>query len=78
MRVITETYHEVRHLERKMARCPGCGKRMRRQRTFTNTFSPFNRDPKTGLPRTYEQVMEHLQELGADWKGKPEWCPECQ
>jgi hypothetical protein len=58
--------------------CPGCGKKVRRQRTFTMTQNPFNKDPETGLPRTFQQIWAALGVECAEWESQPETCTTCQ
>jgi hypothetical protein len=58
--------------------CPGCGKKVRRQRTFTNTINPWNRDPATGLPRTRQEIREKLREDAAAWELEPVTCAACE
>lgn len=78
MSTYTIRFEEVRHKAVKNLPCPGCGKKVRRQRTFTNTISPYNKDPDTGLPRTRAQIHAHLRELAAEWQARPEAHWDCQ
>lgn len=49
-------------------KCPVCGKRVTRSRTFEMTVNPFNRNPDTGLPRTWDEVSERLHAEADAWK----------
>lgn len=64
----TVTYEPVTHTERRIGNCPECGKRRERRCTFEMTVNPFNKDPETGLPRTYRQVVVALNEKGEKWQ----------
>ena len=64
---ITYQYREVSYQRRQSGRCPVCGARRTRARTFTATVNPFNRDPETGLPRTPGQVYDTLKVKAAEW-----------
>jgi uncharacterized C2H2 Zn-finger protein len=77
---VTETvrFEEVKHHATKNLPCPRCGKKVRRQRTFTNTINPWNRDPATGLPRTRQEIREKLREEGAAWELEPVPCSRCE
>lgn len=44
-----------------------CGKRRKRAETLTETTSPFNKDPDTGLPKTAQQVRESLAVKAEAW-----------
>ncbi len=75
MSTYTVRYEQVGH---KNLPCPGCGKKIRRQRTFTGTISPYNKDPETGLPRTRQQIHEHLHKVAGAWQAKPEMHTDCE
>jgi hypothetical protein len=63
----TYTFREIAHTERRRVPCAGgCGKKLNRQRTFTNTVSPFNRHPD-GTPRTPSEIYAHVKAEGAAW-----------
>ncbi len=73
------TYHfqVIGRQAKKNLPCPGCGTKVRRQTTLTNTLSPFNKDPQTGKVRTLEQIREHLRDLAALWEQEPVRCTPC-
>ena len=60
------TYREFSTQEIRTGKCL-CGKRVRRSRTFTQTVSPFNKDPETGDPKTLSQVIESLRAEASAW-----------
>lgn len=64
---VTVNYEEVAQPVRRAGRCPVCQRKVTRSCTFTNTISPFNKNPETGLPRTRAEVQAHLTELARDW-----------
>jgi hypothetical protein len=77
---VTETvrFEEVKHQATKNLPCPGCGKKVRRQRTFANTINPWNQDPATGLPRTRQEIRGKLREDAAAWELEPVTCAVCE
>lgn len=70
-------FEEVTHRAVKSMPCPGCGKNVRRARTFMNTLNPFNVDPTSGEPRTYSQIVDKLQAEAGAWQREPERCTAC-
>ena len=62
----TVTYRELSAWAQKSGRC-ACGKRRTRSQTFTQTVSPFNRDPETDAPRTIRQVQAALNVERDQW-----------
>lgn len=72
----TYRFEEVKHPEQRRFTCSDCGKRCTRSCTFTNTINPLNVDPTTGLPRTYEQIVEKLRAEGTQWQ--PTQCASCE
>jgi hypothetical protein len=50
--------------------CVHCGRRFRRQRTFTNTINPYNRNPD-GSIRTRREVEENVARLAGEWDPEP-------
>lgn len=61
------TYTPVRVPAKRSGKCPACGRRVTRSRTFESTVSPFNRDPETGYPRTYQQVRGVVAAAAVAW-----------
>jgi hypothetical protein len=76
--VITETirFERVPLTAAKTVRCTGCGKRLRRQRTFEMTLNPWNRNA-AGRPRTRQEILAALSAQAAEWKQQPETCMTC-
>lgn len=66
----TVRYEEVKARATRKGRCPTCGKRSVRTCTFTNTVNPFNTNPD-GLPKTYAEVVRHVEQMAADWAPTP-------
>lgn len=72
----TIRYQEFRHLAVKNLPCPGCGKKVRRQTTFTMTQSPFNKNPD-GTVRTGQEIRAALLEQAKVWQARPVQCTPC-
>ena len=60
----------------KSVPCTGCGKKVRRQRTFEQTRNPFNKNAD-GFPKSYGDIYRELNEEGDAWKAEPETHPKC-
>lgn len=52
--------------ERK-GKCPACGKRVLRSRTFEQTVNPFNRNAN-GVPKTWEEVFADVRAQADAWQ----------
>lgn len=61
----------------KSGDCTVCGKKARRSRKFTNTVSPFNRNPD-GTVRTTDEVRQHVRELVREWESEPVMHAGCE
>lgn len=78
---ITTTYKfdKVTWTGSQYGSCQGCGKKaVRRQRTFAQTVSPFNRNPETGRPKTYGQIQKEVMAQAREWGAQAPWCTECE
>lgn len=62
---VVEQYHE------KNLPCPGCGKRVKRRRTFEATINPWNVNAD-GHPKTRHEIHDDLREQALAWKQQPE------
>lgn len=62
----TVRFEEFRHKEVRSGNCPTCGGRVRRNTTFTETQSPFNRNAY-GVPKSVAEIEASLREKGAMW-----------
>lgn len=71
------TYEQLQTTALKSLPCPGCGRKVRRQRTFTETLNPFNRNA-AGQPRTHHEVYESLRIQVAAWRAEPVICSRCE
>jgi len=71
----TVRFEVVSEHARKSTKCTGCGKRLQRQRTFTQTLSPFNK--YQGQLKTRERIEEELIKAALDWEQEPETCRDC-
>jgi hypothetical protein len=60
-------YTPVTHKATKRGPCPECGKTNTRTRTFEATVNPLNKDPETGEPRTYAEVLDTLKAKEPGW-----------
>lgn len=76
MRTVTTTYEPVRYTVHRSITCENCNKIRKRQRTFQQTISPFNKDTRTGWPKTYQQVLESVRADAEAWR--PTLCGTCE
>lgn len=72
----TYRFREIPHQVTKSVPCAVCGKRVRRQRTFSQTLNPFNKRPD-GQLKTTKDIMRELVTEGEAWQGEPETHPKC-
>lgn len=77
-RWITETtrYERISAMRIRNLPCPVCGKKYRRQRTFTQTVNPWNKNDQ-GLPKTWHEVETAVNAEADDWARTPERHPAC-
>lgn len=66
---VTYVYEKVSTKRTKYGRCPICGRKVNRSKTFWQTFNPFNRNPD-GSQRTRDEIRADLN-AQADW-----WVPD--
>lgn len=72
----TTRFPEVTHQEAKRLPCPSCGVKIRRQRMFTMTLSPFNKNAD-GTVRDVPDCVAALQVVASEWAERPEMCTPC-
>lgn len=74
--MIRYTFDKVSYPATKNLPCPGCGKRLRRSRTFSATENPWNRN-LDGTARTRTEIVAALVEKARVWAREPEEHPAC-
>jgi hypothetical protein len=76
---VTERYEPVKLTAVKNLACPSCGKRLRRQRTFTQTISSFNSNVKPGMTSADAiiAIRAALNEQAKAWKQQAVTCDPC-
>lgn len=77
MKTITTTFQIVRAFGARAGKCVGCGKHIRRQRTFERTINPWNRN-SDGLPKSYSEVLADVDADRAAWMAKELRCTACE
>lgn len=70
-------YEEISWRSEKSGECAVCGKHVKRQKKFTNTVNPWNRNPD-GTTRTRVEVMANVQSLAARWQEQPVTHQRCE
>lgn len=73
---VRTTFEEVRRAGVKSVPCSVCGKKLRRQRTFSMTISPWNVNPDGSL-RTRSDILAALGPKIAAWQAGPEKHKTC-
>jgi hypothetical protein len=73
----TITFEEVSQLAVRKGVCRFCGKRGRRQRTFTMTVNPWNKNPD-GSVRTRQEVVAANRILADEWELGAFAHPRCE
>lgn len=72
-----ETYREFKVSARKSGKCPCCGKRIARQKTFYQTMNPFNLNAE-GIPKSASEIFASLEDEAAEWRSEPVSCGASQ
>jgi hypothetical protein len=78
----TETirFEEVKRQFTRSNPCPGCSRKVRRQRTFCQTINPWNQAGE-GADRHVKsraEIWAELAEAGAKWQAEAETCSRCE
>lgn len=72
----TVTFDEVSLREQRRVPCAnGCGKKLTRSRTFTQTINPYNKNA-AGEPKTRTEIYAELKAEAASWSPVAT-CPKC-
>ena len=66
----TYFYEQVSVQGRKSGTCPVCGHPARRQKVFTNTVNPFNKNAD-GTVKTRAEVHVDVRALWREWISTP-------
>jgi hypothetical protein len=69
-------FERVKFSAAKRYKCATCGKTVRRQRTFEQTLSPWNKNA-AGEEATRSEVVEKLRAEAAAWGAAPDYCTDC-
>ena len=64
------TFEVVKLTAKKVGKCPTCGKRVTRSRTFEGTLNPWNVNA-SGNPKTRQEVRDDLQAKSLVWSKEP-------
>jgi uncharacterized C2H2 Zn-finger protein len=72
----TIRFQEVTQQGTKNLPCPDCGKRVRRQKTFSQTINPFNKNAN-GAPKSHQEIRTELLEQVRTWAAEPVLCSAC-
>ena len=67
----TYVYQQVKHTAKRRVTCEECGLKFNRQRTFTQTVNPFNKNPD-GSVKTFMEVMAAVRVKAALWEADPD------
>lgn len=67
---VTTRFEVVKAYGVKTAKCPICGKRVKRQRTFEATINPFNKN-EAGQIKTRHEVFADVSKKARDWELLP-------
>lgn len=76
MNTVHVRFQEVSLRSQKSLRCDGCGKRVTRTRTESQTLNPFNRRGD-GEPKTEQDIRGELEVLLDRWALIPVVCKTC-
>lgn len=71
---IVQTFDVYRFKRSKNLRCPNCGVKVHRTRTFEGTCNPYTKPPWM----TEAQMAEKLAPKMAEWQERAELCTPCR
>jgi hypothetical protein len=77
MSTSTHKFPKVQRYAEKSVPCSGCGKRVRRQKTFWQTVSPLNKLPD-GTSKNARDIVGELSDEANAWRLAPEQCAKCR
>jgi len=60
----------------KTVKCLGCGKILRRAKTFDQTINPYNRNAQ-GMRKSREEIMAELRAEADTWMKLGDVCGKC-
>jgi hypothetical protein len=63
----TTTYAQIKRTAKRKVTCETCGRKFSRQRTFSNTINPFNKNDR-GFPKTYDEVLADVIAMARVWQ----------
>lgn len=71
------TFDEVALTGNKTVECSGgCGRKLKRQKKFSQTLNPFNKNAD-GLPKSTAEIHAELRKDIVKWKKLPVTCKHC-
>lgn len=76
----TYRYDTIKWAGIRLAKCSVCGKRKRRQKTFSQTASPFNKHkdgPRQGQVKTPLEIQNEVRAAAHAWEEEPHVCAQC-
>lgn len=74
----TMTLKEVAQYRDKTVPCAGgCKRRLKRQKKFWQTLSPFNKNA-AGVVKTASEIHDELDQEFKAWAAEPETCSHCK
>lgn len=74
----TEKYETVKLTGYKAVPCLGCGKMMKRQRTFSQTLNPWNKSKvNQGHLKRRDEIIDELKVKIEEWKKTPAMHEAC-
>ena len=72
------TFHEVKDTGYKAVKCAGgCGRGVRRQKTFSQTLNPWNKKENGDAKTPNDIYQENMVEI-SKWRKLPETCKHCE
>lgn len=77
MRTHTTHFEKIGRTEKKVGKCPACGKRAQRSKEFYQTLSPFNKNPD-GSVKSAGDIRKALEPEIQKWAEKPVYHVKCE
>ncbi|MCP3820124.1 hypothetical protein NLX86_19085 [Streptomyces sp. A3M-1-3] len=73
----TTRFERVPLTATKSVPCTGCGKKVRRQRTFEQTINPYNKNAD-GIPKSRIDILHELKTQADAWQAVAETHTKCE
>ncbi len=78
MSTITWRFEKVTWKGRQRGNCRVCGKMTRREKTFSQTLNPFNKNKERDRPKTWREIEIEVRDEARAWSKETPICATCE